>query len=139
MATAECPPSDGSAPKQQRFDGEPPMCIDPAHRYGAEIVTSKGTMVVALDTLAAPLTVNNFVVLARYHYYDGIIFHRIITSHCPILWWICLWVRLVNPKVAGRRNCKRRSCTVRNQTPVGQVKPFHLQTLTSRISTKPIY
>jgi peptidylprolyl isomerase len=33
---------------------------------------------VALDPIAAPQTVNNFVVLARYHFYDGVIFHRII-------------------------------------------------------------
>lgn len=32
----------------------------------------------ALDAAAAPLTVNNFVFLARYHYFDGIVFHRII-------------------------------------------------------------
>jgi len=54
------------------------MCIDPAARYSAEMVTSKGTMTIALDAVAAPKTVNNFVVLARYHYYDGIAFHRII-------------------------------------------------------------
>jgi len=54
------------------------MCIDPAKRYTAEMVTSKGTMVIALDPIGAPKTVNNFVVLARYHYYDGIIFHRVI-------------------------------------------------------------
>ena len=42
------------------------------------MVTSKGTMVIALDAVAAPKTVNNFVFLARYHYYDGIVFHRII-------------------------------------------------------------
>ena len=42
------------------------------------MVTSHGTMVIALDPLAAPKTVNSFVFLARYHYYDGIIFHRII-------------------------------------------------------------
>ena len=35
-------------------------------------------MVIALDPLAAPRTVNSFVFLARYHYYDGIVFHRII-------------------------------------------------------------
>jgi cyclophilin family peptidyl-prolyl cis-trans isomerase len=35
-------------------------------------------MVIALDAIAAPKTVNNFVFLARYHYYDGIVFHRII-------------------------------------------------------------
>jgi cyclophilin family peptidyl-prolyl cis-trans isomerase len=54
------------------------MCIDPARRYTAEMVTTKGTMRIALDAAAAPRTVNNFVFLARYHYYDGVAFHRII-------------------------------------------------------------
>ena len=73
-----CPNPDGSSPKQQRFDGPPPMCIDPAKRYTAEMVTSKGTIRIALDAAAAPKTVNNFVFLARYHYYEGIVFHRVI-------------------------------------------------------------
>ena len=77
MAT-ECPAADGSSPKRQRFDGPPPMCIDPAKTYTAEMVTSKGTMVLALDPAAAPKAVNSFVFLARYHYFDGIVFHRII-------------------------------------------------------------
>ena len=77
MATP-CPNPDGSSPVQQKFDGPPPMCIDPAHRYSAEMVTTKGTMVIALDPIAAPKTVNNFVFLARYHYFDGIVFHRVI-------------------------------------------------------------
>ena len=76
--TTDCPAADGSSPKKQRFDGPPPMCVDPSKTYTAEMVTSKGTMVIALDPLGAPKTVNNFVVLARYHYYDGIIFHRVI-------------------------------------------------------------
>ncbi|MBV8961022.1 MAG: peptidylprolyl isomerase, partial [Actinobacteria bacterium] len=54
------------------------MCIDANKRYTAEMVTSKGTLTIALDPIAAPKTVNNFVVLARYHYYDGIVFHRVI-------------------------------------------------------------
>jgi cyclophilin family peptidyl-prolyl cis-trans isomerase len=54
------------------------MCIDPARTYGATMVTSKGTMTLSLDPVAAPTTVNNFVVLARYHYFDGVVFHRII-------------------------------------------------------------
>ena len=74
----ECPAADGSSPRKTRFDGPPPMCIDPEKRYTAEMVTSMGTMTIALDPIAAPKTVNNFVVLARYHYYDGVIFHRII-------------------------------------------------------------
>jgi peptidylprolyl isomerase len=73
-----CPAADGSSERRQKFDEAPPMCIDPAKRYSADIVTSLGTLTVALDAAAAPKTVNNFVVLARYHYYDGVIFHRII-------------------------------------------------------------
>jgi cyclophilin family peptidyl-prolyl cis-trans isomerase len=77
MAT-ECPKADGSSPRTQKFSGPPPMCIDPAKTYTATMVTNKGTMTIALDPVAAPNTVNNFVVLARYHYYDGVTFHRII-------------------------------------------------------------
>ena len=54
------------------------MLIDTDKRYVATMVTSHGTMVIALDALAAPRTVNSFVFLARYHYYDGVVFHRII-------------------------------------------------------------
>jgi cyclophilin family peptidyl-prolyl cis-trans isomerase len=54
------------------------MCIDSNKRYTARMVTSKGTMAISLDPIAAPQTVNNFVFLARYHYFDGIVFHRII-------------------------------------------------------------
>ncbi len=78
MPTPEPPAVDGSSPKTQRFDSEPPMVIDPAKRYTATMVTSKGTMVIALDAVGAPKTVNNFVFLARYHYYDDVTFHRII-------------------------------------------------------------
>ncbi len=74
----EIPAADGSSPQTQDFDGPPPMIIDPSKRYTAEMVTSKGTMVIALDAAAAPRTVNNFVFLARWHYYDGVVFHRII-------------------------------------------------------------
>ena len=74
----ECPAADGSSEKRQRFDGPLPMCIDPTKRYTAEMVTNKGSMTIALDAASAPATVNNFVVLSRYHYYDGVGFHRII-------------------------------------------------------------
>ena len=74
----ECPPPDGSAPKTQTFDAPPPMCLDLSKRYSAEMVTTKGSMAFALDAIGAPRTVNNFVVLARYHFYEGIFFHRVI-------------------------------------------------------------
>jgi peptidylprolyl isomerase len=73
-----CPAADGSSERQTKFDGPPPMCIDPAKSYTAEMVTSMGSLTIALDPIQAPNTVNSFVFLARYHYYDGIIFHRII-------------------------------------------------------------
>ena len=76
--THPCPNPDGSSPKTQSFDSQPSMCIDPTKRYTALLSTSMGDMTIALDAASAPLTVNNFVFLSRYHYYDGVIFHRII-------------------------------------------------------------
>ena len=54
------------------------MCIDVSKRYTAVMDTSLGSLTISLDAMNAPRTVNNFVVLARYHFYDGVIFHRII-------------------------------------------------------------
>jgi cyclophilin family peptidyl-prolyl cis-trans isomerase len=56
------------------------MALVPARRYQARIVTDKGTMVVDLHADLAPVTVNNFVFLARQGFYDGIIFHRVIAN-----------------------------------------------------------
>jgi peptidylprolyl isomerase len=77
--TIECPEPDGSSPRRQKFPASGiPTCIDPTHRYEAEMVTSKGTMHISLDPLGAPRAVNNFVFLSRYHYYEDIKFHRVI-------------------------------------------------------------
>ena len=54
------------------------MGIDPTKRYTATMDTSMGTIVISLDPINAPKTTSNFVFLALNHYYDGIIFHRII-------------------------------------------------------------
>ena len=72
------PNPDGSSETRQRFDGPPPMIIDTSKTYTATMVTSHGTMEILLDALAAPVTVNSFVYLARWHYFDGVIFHRVI-------------------------------------------------------------
>ncbi len=77
---APFPALDGSAPKTQKFSEAPEMGIDPAKRYTATMDTSLGTIVIALDAVNAPVTVNNFVFLALHHYYDGVIFHRIING-----------------------------------------------------------
>jgi cyclophilin family peptidyl-prolyl cis-trans isomerase len=74
------PPLDGSAPKQQSFSSAPEMGIDTTKRYTATLDTTLGEIVIALDAVKAPATVNNFVFLALNHYYDGVIFHRIING-----------------------------------------------------------
>ena len=74
------PALDGSAPRKQQFDSPHEMGIDPSKRYTATMDTSMGTLVIALDAINAPQTVNNFVSLAAQHYYDGVIFHRIING-----------------------------------------------------------
>ena len=74
----QIPNPDGSSEKRQKFDAAPPMIIDATKNYSATMVTTKGTLEIHLDPIAAPVTVNSFVFLARWHYYDGIIFHRVI-------------------------------------------------------------
>jgi len=74
------PELDGSAPRKQQFDSAPDQGIDPSKRYTATMETSMGTIVIALDAVNAPKTVNNFVFLAAHHYYDGVVFHRIING-----------------------------------------------------------
>jgi cyclophilin family peptidyl-prolyl cis-trans isomerase len=73
-----CPAVDGSAERTTSFEKAPPTCIDAAKTYRATLATSEGDIVVELDPEAAPIAVNNFVVLSRYHYYDGVPFHRIM-------------------------------------------------------------
>ena len=52
--------------------------IDPSKRYQATISTERGDIVIDLDPARAPVTVNNFVFLAREGFYDGLTFHRVV-------------------------------------------------------------
>lgn len=74
------PAADGSAPRQTKFSEPFEMVVDPDKQYQATISTSMGDMVAFLSPGKAPQTVNNFVNLARHHYYDGLIFHRVISG-----------------------------------------------------------
>ncbi len=71
VAPTDCPPETGSTTRFLRFSAAPKLCIDPAKKHTAVFDTSEGTMRFELDTAKVPNTVNNFVVLARYGYYDG--------------------------------------------------------------------
>ena len=77
-APPSCPPGDGSAERTVKFSAPPPTCIDPAKSYRATVETDLGRFVIQLDEERAPQTVNNFVFLARYHFYDGVPFHRVV-------------------------------------------------------------
>ena len=78
VGTIACPALDGSSPRVAAFDAAPPQCIDSLATYSAVIESSEGTMTISLDQRKAPKTANNFVYLARYHFYDGLNFHRVI-------------------------------------------------------------
>lgn len=54
----------------------PEVTIDPARTYTATIETTQGRIVIALDAKGAPVSVNNFVYLARQGYYDGLLINR---------------------------------------------------------------
>jgi cyclophilin family peptidyl-prolyl cis-trans isomerase len=64
----------------KKYSSPPDMQIDPKKTYTATIKTSVGDMIIALHSKKAPKTVNNFVFLAREGYYDGVIFHRVISN-----------------------------------------------------------
>ena len=60
---------------------EPPtMIIDSGKQYTATIETEKGIIVLELFASDVPVTVNNFVFLAREGFYDNTTFHRVIPN-----------------------------------------------------------
>ena len=69
--------SGSGAARPGKYQAAPARTIDTARSYAATMVTSKGTIALSLDAKAAPVTVNNFVFLARERYYDGLTFHRV--------------------------------------------------------------
>lgn len=79
-AKVTCPPITGSVKHYTRFSSKPPMCINAAKTYTATIATTAGTVTVDLDAAQDPTTVNNFVFLSLYHFYDGTAFHRVCTG-----------------------------------------------------------
>ena len=56
------------------------MTIDPKAQHTATIRTNKGSITLELFASESPVTVNNFVFLAREGFYNGVIFHRVIQN-----------------------------------------------------------
>jgi cyclophilin family peptidyl-prolyl cis-trans isomerase len=66
------------SPTPMHFSHAPHLQINPNHAYSATIATTDGSFTVQLLPKIAPFTVNNFVFLARHHYYDRNLFIRVI-------------------------------------------------------------
>ncbi len=64
----------------KKWANPPAMQIDPAKKYTAHFKTSRGDFDVVLFADQAPITVNNFVFLAREGFYNGLLFHRVIKN-----------------------------------------------------------
>ena len=62
------------------YNAPPAMQIDPAKNYVAHFKTNRGEFDVQLYAKDAPITVNNFVFLAKDGFYDGLLFHRVIAD-----------------------------------------------------------
>ncbi|MDP3956965.1 MAG: peptidylprolyl isomerase [bacterium] len=80
---SKAPPAVPVAPpntltNKKMYTTPPEMTIDTAKEYSATLKTDAGDIVVALAAKTTPITVNNFVFLAREKFYDDTIFHRTI-------------------------------------------------------------
>jgi len=64
----------------KKYSSYPEMVIDPNRKYSALIETSKGDINLTLFADRAPKTVNNFVFLAKEGFYNGLLFHRVISD-----------------------------------------------------------
>jgi peptidyl-prolyl cis-trans isomerase B (cyclophilin B) len=64
----------------KQYSKAPDMQIDPNKNYTAHFKTSKGEFDIKLHAKEAPITVNNFVFLAKDGFYDGLKFHRVISN-----------------------------------------------------------
>jgi cyclophilin family peptidyl-prolyl cis-trans isomerase len=60
------------------YDAPPEQSLTEGAYYYATLKTNRGDIRVQLFADRAPITVNNFVFLARQGYYDGTIFHRVL-------------------------------------------------------------
>jgi cyclophilin family peptidyl-prolyl cis-trans isomerase len=75
------PRDKGGTANAKQYDAPPPMTIDTSKEYYATIELQKGgEIVIQLYPDKAPVTVNNFVFLAREGYYDGTTFHRVLPN-----------------------------------------------------------
>ncbi len=64
----------------KQYSSPPAMQIETDRTYQAVIRTARGDIELELYPEHAPQTVNNFVFLSREGFYDGVVFHRVISD-----------------------------------------------------------
>lgn len=77
QATA-CSGTQPPEPADDQYPAATDLALDPTTKLLATINTSCGPIVVELDPMVAPETVNSFVFLAREGYFDGTVSHRVL-------------------------------------------------------------
>jgi cyclophilin family peptidyl-prolyl cis-trans isomerase len=77
--SASCPKS-GNTTRKLTFTSAPPTCLAKGTKASVTFVTTKGDVVVQLDTTNTPETANNFAFLAGWHYYDNTKLFRVDSS-----------------------------------------------------------
>jgi cyclophilin family peptidyl-prolyl cis-trans isomerase len=77
LLSASC----GDEVKIMKWSAPPPMTIDVNKKYTAIIVMESGNLTIELFAKDTPVTVNNFVFLARQGYYNGCTFYRVFPGY----------------------------------------------------------
>lgn len=77
-AVAPTCPSASETTRVVWFTKAPPDCIGKHSVWDATFTTSVGSFVVTMDAAKSYAAVNNFVFLAKWNYYNGTFFHRVI-------------------------------------------------------------
>lgn len=61
-----------------QYTSAPELALEEGKNYSAKVTTNKGSFTINLFESKTPVTVNNFVFLAKEKFYDSVPFHRVI-------------------------------------------------------------
>jgi peptidyl-prolyl cis-trans isomerase B (cyclophilin B) len=64
----------------KQYDSAPALTVDTTRTYQVTLETDRGNIELELFPEYAPVTVNNFLFLAKDGFYDGVAFHRVIAN-----------------------------------------------------------
>ncbi|HVM07794.1 MAG TPA: peptidylprolyl isomerase [Acidimicrobiales bacterium] len=78
FGSTECPPAEGAAERKTDFPDSFENCLRDGVDYKATIEFDVGTVEVDLAEGDSPVTVNNFVALARHRFYEDVVCHRVL-------------------------------------------------------------